>query len=91
MKKRLKLNTPYPSTRKDKKLMVLVKNPKTGRLKKIHFGDKKYKHNHSKKARSNYLKRSAGIKDKNGRLTKDNKMSSNYWARKVLWGFRKRK
>lgn len=35
--------------------------------------------------RKNYLARSAGIKDKNGKLTKDDVFSANHWARKVLW------
>jgi hypothetical protein len=35
------------------------------------------------------MKRSAGIRDKEGRLTKDNPGSANYWARKVLWSGRK--
>jgi len=82
---RMRLNKPYPSTRKDKKFMVLVRNPKTKRTKTIHFGQKGYKHNYSKKARILYLKRSAGIRDKHGRLTKNNKMSANYWSRHFLW------
>ena len=36
-------------------------------------------------ARKKYLARSGGIRDKYGRLTKDNPLSSNYWARKILW------
>lgn len=86
---RLRLNTPYKSTRKDKKYMVFVINPKTKRVKTIHFGQRGYKHNYSKEARRKYLARSAGIRDKSGRLTKDNKLSANYWARKILWGARK--
>lgn len=82
------LNKPMPSDRRDKKMMVYVLNPKTKRLKKIHFGDPRYKHNYSKKAREKYLKRSAGIRDGKGRLTKDNKLSANYWARRFLWGAR---
>lgn len=35
--------------------------------------------------RKNYLARSAGIKDKNGKLTKDDVFSANHWARRVLW------
>lgn len=85
MAKRYKLNTPYPSTRKDKKLMVFVKNPETGRINRIHFGQVGYRHNYSKKSWRNYRKRSAAITDKKGKPTKDNKMSANYWARKILW------
>ena len=79
------LNKPMPSTRRDKKMMVFVRNPKTGRIKTIHFGQKGFRHNYSKEARKKYLARSAGIKDKKGNHTKNNKLSANYWARKILW------
>lgn len=82
----LKLYYPYASTRKDKKLMVFVKNPKTNRINVIHFGQRGYKHNYSRSARLGYLARSSGIKNKQGKLTKDNKLSANYWARRILWG-----
>ncbi len=89
MKKRLKLNRPYPSTRKNKKMMVLVLNPKTKRINRIHFGQKGYKHNYSKRAWKNYMRRSSGITDGRGRKTKNNRLSANYWARRVLWSGRK--
>lgn len=82
--RRVILNKPIPSTRKGKKLMVYVKD-KAGKVKVVHFGDSRYKHNYSKKAWESYQARSAGIRDKYGRLTKDNKLSANYWARRVLW------
>ena len=79
------------STQKGKKLSVVVNN------KTIHFGNSKYKqfkdktgiwkkldHNDEKR-RQNYLRRSAGIKDKNGKLTKNNPNSANYHARRILW------
>lgn len=74
---------PKRSTRKDKKMMVKIKSPSG--TKTIHFGQKGYRHNYSKKAWKSYMARSAGIRDKNGKLTKDNPTSPNYWARKVLW------
>lgn len=80
-----KLGIPYPSTRKDKKLMVYVRNPKTNRIIKIHFGQRGYKHNYSKKAWYSYMARSKGITNGKGRKTYKNKMSANYWARKYLW------
>ena len=80
------------STKKGKKLMTVV-NGKT-----IHFGDISMEHfkdktnllpkrlNHNDKdGRKNYLTRSAGIKDKSGKLTKDNPMSPNYHSRRILW------
>lgn len=77
------LYKPFPSKAKNKKMSVYVM--KDGKKKLIHFGHSGYKHNYSKEARENYLKRSAGIRDGKGRLTKNNKNTSNYWARKVLW------
>lgn len=87
----IRINKPYPSTRRDKKLMVFVRNPKTGRLNVIHFGQNNSRINHSKIARQKYLRRSAGIRDKRGRLTKDNPRLANYWTRKILWGFGRRR
>jgi hypothetical protein len=79
------------STRKDKKLMVRVK----GKL--IHFGFTGMEHfkdktgiwksldHGDKKRRKNFLTRSAGIRGKDGKLTKDDPLSPNYHARRVLW------
>jgi tRNA nucleotidyltransferase/poly(A) polymerase len=76
-------NKPIASDRPEKKKMVLAK--KGDEVKLIHFGQKGYKHNYSAAAKKNYLARSAGIRKKDGSLTKDDKFSANYWARKVLW------
>jgi hypothetical protein len=79
------------SDKKGKKLMVIVKNQK------IHFGDNTMEHFKDKtgiwksldhndtKRRKSYLSRSGGIRDKEGNLTKNNPLSPNYHARKVLW------
>ena len=76
---------------KNKKLRVKVDG------KTIDFGDTRYQHfkdktkhwtsldHQDKKRRENYLTRSAMIKDKAGKLTKDNPASSNYHARRILW------
>jgi len=89
MKKGVRFGVPYPSSRKDKKLMVYMMNPRTGRIVKIHFGQRGYRHNYSKKAWEGYMKRSSGIRDGKGRKTKKNRLSANYWSRKVLWNGRK--
>jgi hypothetical protein len=65
------------------KQVVLAK--KGDEIKVIKFGHKDYGHNYSADARKNYLDRSAGIRDGSGNLTKDDKFSANYWARKKLW------
>lgn len=76
-------NQPIPSNKPEKKMMVLAK--KGDQVKLIHFGQKGFKHNYSPEAKKSYLARSAGIRGKDGTLTKDDKFSANYWARKVLW------
>jgi hypothetical protein len=79
-------NKPIKSDRAGKKKMVLAKEG--DKVKLIHFGFQGMsdftKHRDTKR-RANYLARSGGIKDKSGKLTKNNKLSANYWARKVLW------
>ena len=80
------LYKPFPSKAKGKKMSVYVK--KDGRKKLIHFGDSKMKdftQHKDQKRRKSYLARSAGIRDKEGNLTANNKNTSNYWSRKVLW------
>ena len=70
----------------DKKMVVLAK--KGDEIKVVRFGQRGYEdytQHHDNKRRENYLSRSAGIKDKNGNPTKDDKFSPNYWARKILW------
>ena len=57
------------------KMMVLAK--KGDKVKLVRFGHRAYGHNYSSKAKQNYLKRSAGIRGKDGQLTKDDKFSAN--------------
>lgn len=86
-----KLNKPVKSTAKGKKMMVLASKTIGGerRVKLIHFGALGYGHNYSPAAKKSYLRRSAGIRNRKGKLTKDDKWSANYWARKVLWPAKK--
>ena len=80
------LYKPVKSTRKGKKGMVYVM--KDGKKRLIHFGDSSMtdkKKGASKAQQKSYLARSAGIRDKEGKLTKNNKNSANYWSRKVNW------
>jgi hypothetical protein len=76
-------NIPVPSSRPEKKKMVLVK--RDDRVKLVHFGQKGYRHNYSDSAKKNYLSRSAGIRGKDGKPTASDPFSANYWARKELW------
>lgn len=85
-KKNKPLYKPYKSTSQGKKGMVYVK--KNGSTKLIHFGDSSMSDmtKHKDKARQkNYLQRSGGIKNKEGKLTKNDKNSANYWSRRVHW------
>jgi len=86
MDKEKKLYKPVKSTKAGKKGQVYV--IKDGKKKLIHFGDstyKDFKSGASKEQRKSYLKRSAGIKNKDGKLTKNDKNSANYWSRKINW------
>lgn len=77
---------PKRSTRKNKKLMVFVKSG--NREKVIHFGQRGYEDytgHRDPKRRAAYLKRTASIRNGQGRLTRNDPFSANYWARKVLW------
>lgn len=88
----MKKNNPVKSTRKNKKYMVLNNNNNI-----VHFGDKRYEQfrddiglyknlNHNDKERQkNYCKRSSGIRDGQGKLTKNNIDSPNHWSMKLLW------
>ena len=80
------LYKPFPSKAKGKKYSVYVM--KEGKKRLINFGDSSmedYTQHRDKDRRKSYLARSAGIRDKEGKLTKDDKNSANYWSRKVLW------
>ena len=63
------INKPIKSTAKGKKMMVLASKTIQGekRVKLIHFGALGYGHNYDKEAKKNYLTRSAGIKNKEGK------------------------
>jgi len=80
------LYKPQKSTRKGKKGMVYVM--KNGKKSLIHFGDSSmtdFSKGASAAQRKSYLARSGGIRNKEGKLTKNDKNSANYWSRKVNW------
>lgn len=70
----------FKSNRKNKKLQVCVKDNK-GNIKNIHFGDKRYRHNYSKKANKNFRLRHGC--DPVNKLKKD---TAKFWACEKLWG-----
>ncbi len=80
------LYKPVHSSNPKKKGMVYVK--KDGKKRLIHFGDASMtdkKKGASKAQQKSYLARSAGIRNKEGKLTKNDKNSANYWSRKINW------
>ncbi len=81
-------NKPIDSDRPGKKKMVLAK--KGDKVKLLHFGDNSmsdYTQHKDKKRRANYLARSGGIRNKAGELTSKDKLSPNFWSRRVLWSW----
>jgi len=88
-KKNKPLYKPVHSTNPKKKGMVWVRSAtaKSGK-KLLHFGDASmtdFKKGASAAQRKSYLARSGGIKNKEGKLTKNDKNSANYWSRRVNW------
>jgi hypothetical protein len=80
------LYKPMKSTKSGKKMMVYVM--KDGKKTLIHFGDsnmKDFTQHKDEARRKSYLARSGGIRNKEGKLTKNDKNSANYWSRRVLW------
>ncbi len=85
-KKEKPLYKPVHSNKEGKKGMVYVL--KDGKKRLIHFGDSSMTDKTkgaSKAQQKSYLARSAGIRNKEGKLTKNDKNSANYWSRKINW------
>ena len=84
--RRLRLKTIRRSHVKEKKWDAVFE--RNGREVVTPFGQKGYsdftKHK-NRKRRADYLNRSGGIRNKSGELTKNDKFSANYWARRILW------
>jgi len=86
-KKEKPLYKPVHSLKKGKKGSVYVKG-KDGGKRLIHFGDSSMtdkRKGASKAQQKSYLARSGGIRNKEGKLTKNDKNSANYWSRKINW------
>ena len=85
-KKNKPLYKPVHSSKSGKKGMVYVMKGGAKRL--IHFGDSSMtdkRKGASKAQQKSYLARSGGIRNKEGKLTKNDKNSANYWSRKINW------
>ena len=80
------LYKPVKSDKAGKKGMVYIQKGGSKRL--IHFGDSSMtdkRKGASEAQQKSYLARSGGIRNKEGKLTKNDKNSANYWSRKVNW------
>ena len=85
-KKNKPLYKPVHSSNPKKKGMVYIKSDGKKRL--IHFGDSSMtdkRKGANKEQIKSYRARSAGIRNKEGKLTKNDKNSANYWSRKINW------
>lgn len=69
-----------PSNRKNKQLVAINENNK-----KVHFGDPNMREYPGTKREDNYCARSFGIKDKDGKPTRNNPNSANFWSRRITW------
>jgi len=80
-------NKPVTAPKGDShKKMVLAKKGDEVKLVKFGLrGMEDFTQHKDPQRRENYLKRSAGIRGKDGKPTKDDPFSANHWARKVLW------
>ena len=75
------------SSNPKKKIMVYVM--KNGAKRLIHFGDasmQDFRQHKNQDRKKSYCARSGGIRNKEGKLTKNDKNTANWWSRKILWG-----
>lgn len=79
----MKLNKPFPSNRKNKKFQVRVRDPQTGEIETVHFGDKRYEDftMHKDKKRRESFRARHRCDD----LTKKDIASARYWSCEYLW------
>lgn len=78
--KKVELRKPMKSTRKGKKRLVYVRNPKTGNVNVVHYGAVGYRHNYSEEAKKNFRKR-----HRCDPVSKLDKNSPKFFACEDLW------
>ena len=81
--KKYGLENPFESWKEEKKKVVFVKNPKTGNIKTIHYGQRGYEDftmHKDKERRKNFRARHKCDTDKPSKLT------ARFWACSDLWG-----
>lgn len=74
-----------PDGSQHKKMVLAKKGDEVKLVRYGHRGYEDFTQHGDADRRKNYLARSAGIRDKDGKLTKDDKFSANHWARRDLW------
>lgn len=74
-----------PAGAKQKKMVLAKKGDEVKLVRYGLRGMEDFTQHKDPERRKNYLARSAGIKDKSGKPTKDDVFSANHWARKDLW------
>ncbi len=86
-KKKLKCNRPVRAPAGSKKKWK-VRVCRKGKEKTLQYGQRGYQdytQHKDPKRRKKFLARSAGIRNKQGKLTKDDPFSANYWNRRKTW------
>jgi len=71
------------SKRKNKQMVAIFTYK--GKEQRVHFGDSKMKEYPGTKRGDNYCARSYGILDGDGKPTRNNVLSPNFWSRNILW------
>ena len=79
--KKYGLEEPFDSWKKLKKKAVLVRNPETGNIVTVHFGDKRYEDYTQHKDK----KRRASFRARHKCSERKDKITASYWACKELW------
>ena len=85
---KMEFGQPVPTAEGRWKYRVLVWDPHRQRGEIVRFGDRRYEdftQHHDWARRASFLRRSAGIRDGEGRLTAGNPLSASYWSRRYLW------
>jgi hypothetical protein len=85
----MKYNKPVVTNRGRYKFVVKV-HDKNGNDKLVYFGHRDYEdftQHRDIERRRRYLARASCIHTKDGRLTKDDITSANYWSMRYLWNY----
>lgn len=72
-------------TPSDKKFTVYVRDPKSGKVKMVHFGATGYGHNYSREARASFLARMKGVRNAQGKPAWLDPLSPAFWSVRHGW------